>query len=192
MISALDFLFRFLCFAGIHSLLASDRCKQRIYQYLPQARTWYRLGYNTLSVLLFFWVMAGWPSAPVLYVIPGNWYLLLRGVQLITLIMATRCLMQTGLGDFLGFSSSSDTTVLVTTGCYARARHPLYTLTILFLLCEPAPSGKWLLLALLSAIYCYVASRWEEQRLILQHGEHYLAYQRSVPAFIPWGKGTNR
>jgi len=185
MIQPLDFLFRFICFAGCHSLLASDRCKQALNQHLPGTTPWYRLSYNALSLALFFWMMAGWPSAPVLYVIPGTWYLLLRGMQMALLIVAIRCLIQTGIADFIGFSASSVGTPLVTTGCYARVRHPLYTLTILFLLLEPAPSSKWLMLTLLSGAYCALASRWEEQRLILQHGERYVTYQRAVPAFIP-------
>ena len=63
--------------------------------------------------------------------------------------------------------------------------HPLYGIGIVFLLLDPAPSAKWLLLAVLSAGYCVVASRWEEERMLRRHGQAYAAYRRAVPPFVP-------
>lgn len=186
MIPALDFLLRFLIFAALHSILATDAVKTRVAKSaLPIISTRYRLIYNLLSAVLLCWLMAGWPNSPVLYVTPGSWYLLLRAAQLLVLIAACRCLSQTGFRDFLGFSKSPEATPLVTTGCYARVRHPLYTLGIMFLLLEPAPSGKWLLFTLLSSGYCLLSVRWEEKRLIERYGQAYVTYRDTVPAFLP-------
>lgn len=186
MIPPLDFLFRFLIFAAIHSILATDRTKTFVARAaLPILSTRYRLGYNIISSILFVWLMTGWPNSPVLYVTPGGWYLLLRAGQLLALIAAIRCLMQTGLADFIGFSKTPDQMPLVTTGCYAKVRHPLYTLGIVFLLLEPAPSGKWLVFTLLSGGYFVLAIRWEEKRLGERFGNTYAAYRETVPAFWP-------
>jgi protein-S-isoprenylcysteine O-methyltransferase Ste14 len=181
----LDFIGRFSVFAVCHSVLATNRIKELTPNPHTLRRNWYRLGYNALSIVMFAWVMAGWPTAPVIYLVPGIWHLLLRGLQLGLLIVALRCLMQTGISDFIGFSRREGASPLITTGCYAKVRHPLYTLTVLFMLCEPAPSAKWLLLTLLTSAYCIVASRWEEQRLLEQFGTIYRQYQATVPSFIP-------
>lgn len=185
MLPILDFIGRFTVFAICHSALATNRIKEMIPTPHTVHRDWYRLGYNTLSIFMFAWVMAGWPTAPIIYLVPGTWYLLLRGLQLGLLIVALRCLQQTGISDFIGFSHREGTSRLITSGCYAKVRHPLYTLTVLFMLCEPAPSVKWMLLTLLTTTYCIVASRWEEQRLLENFGSDYRRYQETVPAFIP-------
>lgn len=185
MLPILDFIGRFSVFAVCHSVLATNRIKELIPNQHTGHWNWYRLGYNALSIVMFAWVMAGWPTAPIIYLVPGTWHLLLRGLQLALLMVALRCLLQTGMSDFIGFSRNEGAARLITTGCYARVRHPLYTLTVLFMLCEPAPSYKWLLLTLLTTTYCIMASRWEEQRLLAQFSTAYQQYQAAVPAFIP-------
>lgn len=185
MLPATDFLFRFICFALCHSLLASNMVKQRLNFGAAARYDGYRIIYNILSIILLAWVMSDWSSAPVVYVAAGGWYLLLRGMQLILVVLLAKCLHQTGIGVLLGITRQGPTSTLVTSGCYGRVRHPLYTLTILFMLCEPAPSAKWLLLTLASAIYCGLASRLEERRLLDQFGAAYREYQGTVPAFLP-------
>jgi protein-S-isoprenylcysteine O-methyltransferase Ste14 len=180
-----EFLIRFAIFAASHSLLASSRCKKHLEHLVPGVMPWYRLGYNLTACGLLGWLMASWPNATVLYVIPGTWYLILRGLQLVVILCAFRCIQQTGLAAFVGLPSAAPGNQLVTTGCYGRVRHPLYTLTILFLLLEPAPSSRWLVLILLSTVYCVVASRWEEHRLLQEYGAPYRDYQQTVPAFLP-------
>ena len=192
MIPALDFSLRFICFACCHSLLATDRCKNLIIgPGTPRNLAKYRIGYNIIASVQLVWVMASWPTAPILYVASGTWYLALRGLQLAIAIAIINCARQTGLGELLGLRPQAATATLVTTGCYRVVRHPLYTLGFLFLALNPAPSGKWVLFTLLSAIYCVIASRWEEQRLSEQFGEDYRTYKQLVPAFVPRCKSCN-
>lgn len=70
---------------------------------------------------------------------------------------------------------------------HQRVRHPLYLGTFLFIW------GLLLILPLLSllfanviiTIYTLIGIRFEEKKLILEFGEDYLKYQRTVPAVIP-------
>lgn len=76
---------------------------------------------------------------------------------------------------------------LVTGGVYARLRHPQYagilvaTLSLLVHWPTLATLAMWPVLAI---SYVRLARR-EERRLLVRHGQAYLAYQERVPAFVP-------
>lgn len=81
---------------------------------------------------------------------------------------------------------------LVTDGLYAYVRHPQYTGLFIALFGEGVVHWPTLFsLALFPAIlliYTWLARR-EEQHMLDEFGQDYLAYKRQVPMFIPrWGR----
>ena len=74
---------------------------------------------------------------------------------------------------------------LVTSGWYARVRHPLYLYSSLFLVLNPVMTVQWALLTLFSVSYFIIGGMIEERRLLREYGEEYLEYRERVPFMIP-------
>ena len=184
---SLDFILRLTVFCIIHSLLAAPRIKSRIQLFIGRPLSGYRLIYNTLSFLLFCWVMLAWQSTSVIYVLPGIWSLVFHGLQFITLWAGLCCLRQTGLAGFLGtdLARLDEHPTLITTGCYSVVRHPLYLLGILFLLLNPVITTRWIALTLFSIPYFIFGALLEERRMVRLLGPAYRQYQRDVPFLFP-------
>ncbi len=183
---SIDFVFRFLIFALVHSLLAEPRFKEALRRRVGGELPWYRLSYNLFSLVLFGWVMLAWQSTRVLYLIPGIWNLGMQGLQLVSLIAMLVCLRQTGIRRFLGIDRTDDrSAALCTSGCHAVVRHPLYLLSLLFFLLNPVMTTRWLTLSGLSTIYFVTGALLEERRLLRQFGMAYACYQKDVPFLIP-------
>lgn len=183
-----DFIARLIVFALIHSLLAIPALQKRIGHISPRCGRSYRFTYNLIALVTLFWAMSAWHLSPVVYIVPGTGSLLFHLIQLICLVLLVRCAGQTGIGDFLGFrqlSGITDGQQLVTTGCYEKVRHPLYTLSIVFLVLNPVMTLKWLIFTLFATAYFTIGARIEERRLIAEFGEAYRRYQERVPMFIP-------
>lgn len=183
------FIFRFLIFAMVHSILAIPSFKKRCIGQNTHLCRFYRLYYNLVSIVIFGWVMGTLRNSSVLYFVPGVWSLLLYIMQMIFLIVLVVCASQTGVAAFLGVSGKAadafKPTKLVTDGWYRIVRHPLYLISMLFLLSNPVISVRWLLLTLLSAVYFLVGAILEERRLLLEFGDEYSSYQLTVPFIIP-------
>ncbi|GFE58694.1 isoprenylcysteine carboxylmethyltransferase family protein [Geobacter sp. AOG1] len=187
----LVFIFRFVVFATFHSILAMQRVQDFLKPRMHRLSGYYRLMYNILAMATFGWTMNAYTNSPVLYQLPGNvrpiGYLVQGGIFTLLCI----CAAQTGVGDFLGIHQvrgQAVTPVLLTTGCYEKVRHPQYLLAVLFLLCTPTMTARWLALTLLSALYFLIGSISEERRLVEIFGESYRGYQSRVPMFIPGAK----
>jgi len=76
------------------------------------------------------------------------------------------------------------TTQLVNTGIYAVVRHPQYTggvYSIFITTILLYPHWLFVLLGAIGTTVIYVSCREEDQRLIQQFGDNYLAYMRRVP-----------
>lgn len=184
----IDFLGRFIVFALSHSLLATRRVQLRVAPLLGDLFRWYRLSYNLLSIALFVWVLAAWDHPQTLYAAPPPWNLALRISQVGAMFLFVRCASQVGVGSFLGIDqlrAVSSPPMLITTGCYARSRHPQYVLAILFMVTNPVMSTKWFALTLLAAVYFVIGSIIEERRLREDFGDDYRRYSEEVPMFIP-------
>ena len=189
MIGVNTFILRFLVFALVHSLLASRNLQLYVKAYAKQAFRFYRLGYNLLALIMFGWVMGAPPMSPVIYYLPGFWSLTFYLLQLILLIMLARCTAQTGMGNFLGLQQlrgiQAGKSVLVTSGCYARVRHPQYSLAALLLLFNQVMTQKWLALTALAGLYFAWGVFIEERRLLEDFGDDYRRYREKVPMFVP-------
>jgi len=183
-----DFVLRFLIFCLLHSLLALRTLQRFMEHRIPWAFRSYRLAYNLIALVSFAWVMAAYPLSPVIYLVPGAGSLVFYGIQGVLLILLCRCAAQVGVSDFIGLRQLrgiSAPQALVTTGCYAVVRHPQYTLALLFLLFNPVMSVRWLLLTVLSALYCTIGAYVEERRLEEDFGDEFRRYRERVPLFLP-------
>lgn len=183
------FILRFTVFATVHSLFASNRIKRALSTGQAGEPRPYRLIYNLVSLAMFIWVMSAWRNSPVLYYAPGIWSLVLYLVQTIIAAMLFTAVQQTGMADFLGLkqlrTSPQETGSLATGGWYGVVRHPLYLLSLLFMILNPVMTAQWLLLTILSSVYFLIGALIEEKRLLLQFGEQYRSYCRRVPFIIP-------
>ena len=185
-----------MVFAGVHSLLCTNRAKLAVRRLCGKYTSLYRLVYNLVSLVMVMWVMAAYNHSPVIYFFPGIWSLVLYLVQFAIAVILIGCLKQTGVADFLGVSQLRSAipsrNCLNVHGCYAIVRHPLYLLSSLFLILNPVMTGQWLLLSVLTVCYFLVGGCIEERRLVEEFGEEYLRYQREVPFIIPSMKKSRK
>ena len=188
------FIVRCILFGVAHSLFAANRTKQAFSRVAGREPRLYRLLYNLASLAMFGWVMAVYRTSPLLYAAPGIWRWMLYSAQLVVAAVILRCVLQTGVGDFLGISrlyaAISQSGKLVTSGCYARVRHPLYLYSTLFLVLNPVMTARWFLLTIFSVAYFIVGGMIEERRLLNEFGDEYRGYRQRVPFMIPSVKDT--
>lgn len=83
---------------------------------------------------------------------------------------------------------------LVTTGPYRFIRHPWFAVLFLLLVALSLIWSSWLMLALALVRSAYFAARAriEDSALRAAFGAAYDDYARSVPRFLPFGRGTAR
>lgn len=83
-------------------------------------------------------------------------------------------------------------TELITTGPYARLRHPIYALSILLMLCSTIVVATALMLAV-AAVHValmILKARNEERFLLSAHGEAYRRYMQRTGRFFPRLRGA--
>jgi protein-S-isoprenylcysteine O-methyltransferase Ste14 len=191
-----QFILRCILFGAAHSLFAAQRTKQFFSRITGRETRFYRLLYNLASLAMFGWVMATYRRSPLLYAVPGAWKWLLYASQLAVAAVILRCVCQTGAAEFLGIGQFRSATAqprrLVTSGYYARVRHPLYLYSTLFLVLNPLMTVQWFLLTIFSVTYFIVGGMIEERRLLREFGDEYLRYQQRVPFMIPSTRGRKQ
>lgn len=76
---------------------------------------------------------------------------------------------------------------LITSGPYHRVRHPIYTGTLAFLICQFLIADNWLFLVLTLILlpYLVVRVRKEEEMMIENFGEAYVSYMKRTGRFLP-------
>lgn len=102
--------------------------------------------------------------------------------------MLVATLYQTGISDFLGMQqlrTGTSNMHLVKNGWYRYMRHPLYFLSLLFMVLNPVMTVQWLLLLCCSLIYFIAGAFIEEKRLLEFFGDEYRDYMLHTPFFIP-------
>ncbi len=176
-----------LLFAVVHSVLASQSCKQYLYRHgLKEPR--YRLLYSVFSVLttaVWVWFVHQLADAS-LYQTDGLIWLVMVALQVLGLIVALLAFQPIDGLVFLGVRKAKlGTDPFIVSGIYRWLRHPMYMGAMLILLAMPEQSYNGLHFSLVICVYFIVGSRFEEQRMLKEHPE-YATYQVSVPAFIPW------
>ncbi len=144
---------------------------------------WWLLGQGAL---ILAHALPPWPT-------PGSWGyawplpLALMGVTtfLLGLVLALQSFLRLG-PSLTPLPEPMAGAALVTTGAYARCRHPLYQAVLLCSFGVSLALGSLLHLALLLALCAVLGgkARREERALVAVH-PHYAAYQARTPAIIP-------
>jgi protein-S-isoprenylcysteine O-methyltransferase Ste14 len=174
----------------VHSLTASMKVKSAVQRALGiTGMNWYRLFYNTVSVISFIplLVLAVVLPDQGLYEIPNPW----TGITLIFQGMAAAALVvgvfQTDVWSFLGLrqvmGGSTDSRI-VTSGLYRFVRHPLYTAGLVFIWLTPVMTVNRLVLYSSLTIYILIGAYFEERKLAREFGKDYEDYQTKTPMII--------
>lgn len=184
--SPLTILGAFAFYSIIHSILASDTAKG-----FGNPR-YYRLFFNIFATVTLIPILA----LPVIlpnknwYTIPAPYNTLAQAIQIISLILLTYSVIQTGALNFLGIEQLSkpktDTPPkLNTNGLYRYVRHPLYTFSMLFLWLTPTMSQNSAAFYLAISLYFIIGGYNEEKKLIATFGKDYLEYRKKTGMFLP-------
>lgn len=192
--SALSILLVFSVYAAVHSLLASLQAKALAEQWFGiNARRWYRLGYSLFvsTTLLPIVGLVILLPALHLYAIPIPWVIGTGLIQLLALTRVLNVVGLTGASRFLGLAQLSEPAEkahppdFVSTGWYARVRHPLYLFSLIVIWLTPVMTTNILALNLGMTVYFLIGSIFEEQKLVQEFGEAYRRYQQTVPRLLP-------
>lgn len=170
-----------------HSWLASTLVKDFFAKKLKSKLHYYRLSYNILSTVGLFGllILNGSISSPAFFegVVFARYISLMLATFGVFVIKAA--FREYKLSSFLGLKEEQNG--FSTSGILNKVRHPIYSGTILiavgFFLFNPnLPT-----LVSMLCIFCYliIGIQLEENKLIQQFGDTYLAYKKRVPMLIP-------
>lgn len=189
-----------ILWAAIHSILASHGAKhalRRLYGPLAFDRM-YRFSYNFFSVASLYPIVLMLLVYPdlALYTIPAPWVYLTTILQALAIAMAIVTLVQTDLLEFLGLSqltrlNEEKAPELVTSGWYARVRHPLYVAAFVLVWLIPEMTVNRLALCIVLSLYLFIGAFFEERKLLKDFGQQYADYRAHVPMFIPRFRSPN-
>lgn len=189
----------FILFCVSHSLFAHKRCKEMLLDAIPTLKPFYRIFYNILAtLLLLLWLMT-LPDEQILYQSEGGWMLLMISIQILAALAALKSLKGHGTvfmgikqlmvyfkhGEEPGYLDEPKKGRLMRSGFYSYMRHPLYTFSMIILLCSPIMTYNLVYIMICVALYFYVGSFFEERSLTKRFGNTYRTYQKEVPRFIP-------
>jgi protein-S-isoprenylcysteine O-methyltransferase Ste14 len=187
-------------FGLLHSLLASLAAKGRAQRVagLRLADGLYRLVFNFIAAITLLPPFALVVLLPdrALYTLPWPLLLITVPMQLATVIGMAVSLIRVDLPRFLGLRQLArllngepdprDPPRLVTTGLHAWTRHPLYTLSLIFIWLSPVMTVNLLVLNVGITLYFWIGSIFEERKLLAEFGEAYREHQQRTPRLLPW------
>ena len=180
-------------------MLAAHSVKRNVFTVFPNLKAFYRILYNGIALLLLILFFLFLPADVTLYKTSGSLFVLLAAIQISAAGLAVLTLKGYG-SEFLGFRQirryvslrmqpgyldEPEKGELRRRGFYRYMRHPLYTFAMIILLASPAMTANLLFFTLLTGIYFYTGSFFEERNLIKRFGDNYVTYQAQVPRFLP-------
>ena len=203
MVLAFDIFLIIVCFglfALSHTLLASNNVKSFVAQKYPAYIPFYRLGYNFIALILFFLYFALAPKPDlIIYDLPPPYDLLTLIPQLIAIIGLIFTVRQFDLKELIGYeqikrwrnhsyntSELDEHKTLHIKGPYRFCTHPLYLFIIIFLGSRPYMTLFYFITFLLTVIYFYVGSFYEEKKLVETFGTQYTDYQKKAGRILPF------
>jgi methanethiol S-methyltransferase len=182
----------FLIFPLQHSILARPAIKEWIAQKthpLLERPLYVATSGAAMWILILRWRHFG----PFLYRLERSAFVFdaIFYVSILAIIAATIALNHNRMfGLKQGYAAWKGETLsqngLVTSGIYGIVRHPLTTLFIVSLWSHATMSASRTLLNVLFTAYALAGTVFEERDLIKKHGDDYRAYQKRVPAFLPF------
>ena len=193
----ITFIFYFLIFAVLHSLLATDYIKKKAEKQLKHKFRFYRIFYNFISFITFAPALMIWisntSSTPHVYSIPDWLYPFILLIRLAAIGLFSYAAYQLDVLDFAGIRQiiGKSKNILITRGAYGVVRHPLYTGGIIILFTKTYVTQLDLAAFVLVSLYLIIGALLEERKLISIFGEEYGKYQHDVSMFIPVRKAIN-
>jgi len=102
------------------------------------------------------------------------------------LILSIQCWRHMGRHWRMGVEPATDSK-LITDGPFRRVRHPIYTLSMILMVCSVlnVPTPIMLLLATVHLTLMHLKARNEEAFLLEVHGERYRSYLGKTGRFLP-------
>jgi protein-S-isoprenylcysteine O-methyltransferase Ste14 len=193
----LFFTLHFLVFAVVHSVLASQSFKMRVFGLLPGSERFYRLAFNLLATA---WTLVLWKSIPatatVLWVVPWPYTLIPAALMLFSMVGLALSVIAINWKEFAGIAQlfsppatgdldAASHQQLSTKGWYGRVRHPIYFFSMLFLLAKPTMTLSHAIVCVFCGVYFYVGAQREEWILAEKFGAAFTTWKRQVPLFFP-------
>ncbi len=130
-----------------------------------------------------------------LFSMPEAWrregsYIVVRGlaaaIAVFCLLQSIRCWRRMGKHWRMDVSTT-DPTVIITDGPFRRIRHPIYSYSMLLMICSAiiAPSLPILVIAVVHLLLMNIKARNEERHLLQTHGDAYARYLARTGRFFP-------
>ena len=179
----------------LHSILANTKVKTFLVEgWIPQR--YYRLLFNITAIVLLFPILYFYQGITTHFIFENMEIKYIGlGIAVVGIFLLLFALSQYNLGEFSGIQQLRQATSpkpesLKTTGFNAIVRHPLYFCGLLiiwggFLY---RPTYLYLVMALVSTAYLYFGTKLEEEKLVNEFGDAYLAYQKNVGMLLPFLK----
>lgn len=198
--NVLIIIFLFALFGIMHSILASNKIKQKIVEGAGNKIAYYRLFYNFISLITFFIIYEISPKPDVIiYDLQYPWDIIILIPQVLSLIGLIWAVRPIDLKEFLGvnqirrymkneynINELDEHSELIIKGAYKYSRHPIYFFSILFLGFRPVMDVFYLTFFSCLIVYFIVGSIYEEKKLVEKFGAEYVEYQNRVPALVPY------
>ncbi|NML21049.1 isoprenylcysteine carboxylmethyltransferase family protein [Pseudoflavitalea sp. G-6-1-2] len=182
-----------LLFGLLHSLLAAEGVKRWFSRLMGNHFRYYRLYYSLLSFMLLGGILFYQYNQPdiSLFVIPlwlriPAWLLLIAAIAIMSICIRKYFFHLSGIDVLFPAKQQSDK--LETGGLNRYVRHPLYSGTILLVICLFVlfPTGGNLVDASMIILYTCIGTLFEEKKLRRIFGEAYKEYQQRVPMLLPY------
>ncbi|WP_375579697.1 isoprenylcysteine carboxylmethyltransferase family protein [Marivirga tractuosa] len=180
----LPIIIAWLIFGIAHSVLASRLLKDK----MNLKPVNYRRLYNIISILAVLFILLLGSTISPEYLFPKDQTSKAIGLIIATFgfLLAKLAFRPISFSEFMGIKPEQKQT-LITSGIYARMRHPLYTALILgilgFVIFSPTYTN--LLHAICILIYLLIGIHYEEIRLIAHFGDKYKEYKKRTPMLFP-------
>lgn len=183
-----------LLFFAVHSAMASSVIKIWVNGLHPVFKSYYRLTFNIVSIILLVpivYIYFNLPATMIFKTIP------IGELMGILLVIGGTYILIVGFknyrtDEFIGIYQLKNNhefhpSKLHRTGWNGVVRHPLYFGGILLAtgLLLMYPTVKLILTTLLVMLYLYIGTLWEEKKLIDEFGDDYLTYKNEVSMLIP-------
>ena len=196
-LSILALLWTAWCF--LHSLLISRVFTAWIKGILGKRHAYYRLAYSIFSLFSLLPVIYFQLSLEekVIFAWPWPWYIVKYGIYAVVFLLFYGGYRVYDLQYMLGIGQIHETRhgekdesmEFTTEGILGYVRHPWYSGAILLVWAFGVVTDVSLVSKLVLTAYIIIGTLLEEQKLIGEIGEPYLAYRKKVPMLIPWKKG---
>ncbi|MHB8808702.1 MAG: methyltransferase family protein [Desulfobulbaceae bacterium] len=186
----------------LHSLLIGRQVQRFARTFLGPFSRGYRILYILISVLTLLPVLWYQWTLPQRIIVPAHpaLHLLQAVLFLYGALMFFLGARVYDLRTFLGISqwqspegtSPETSRSFHTDGILARVRHPWYSGGIAVIWGFGAITDVFLLGRVLLTTYLVLGTLLEEERLILEFGDQYRDYRRTVPMLFPWPRRLRR